>query len=35
MIVRRELRADRRAVRALFAVVYSPDLIDAMRASDS
>ena len=35
MIVRREIPADHGAVRALFATVSSPDLIDALRASDA
>ncbi|MGH2602618.1 MAG: GNAT family N-acetyltransferase, partial [Dehalococcoidia bacterium] len=35
MIVRREIPSDHDAVRALFATVYSPDLIDGLRASDS
>lgn len=35
MIVRRETPADYAAVRALFAAVYSPDLLDALRASDT
>jgi putative acetyltransferase len=33
MIVRREIPSDRGAVRALFASVSSPDLIDGLRAS--
>jgi putative acetyltransferase len=35
MIVRRELASDHDAVRALVAAVYSPDLIDGLRASDA
>jgi putative acetyltransferase len=35
MIVRRELPSDHDAVRALFGAVYSPDLIDGLRASDT
>jgi len=35
MIVRREIPADHGAVRALFATVYSPELIDGLRASET
>jgi putative acetyltransferase len=35
MIVRREIPSDHAAVRALVASVYSPELIDGLRASDS
>ncbi len=35
MIVRREVPGDHEAVRTLFAAVYSPGLLDALRASDA
>jgi putative acetyltransferase len=35
MIVRRETHDDHPAVHALFAAVYAPGLLDALRASDS
>ena len=35
MIVRRETRDDHQAVRALFASVSSPELLDRLRASDA